>query len=1491
MSTRNFKRNFFIVAGADAVKRIAEWIKEKYYTKSDTDDLLDDKVDKVNGKGLSTEDYTTAEKNKLSSIENGAEVNVQSDWNQTNTSADDFIKNKPSVYTKSETDNLLDDKVDKVSGKGLSTEDFTTAEKTKLGGIEAGAEVNVQSDWNQSDNTKDDFIKNKPTLRQPSSDGTSGQYLKSNGSGNAPSWETMDSAPTDNSTKAVTSGGVKTALDGKQASVTISTNANTPTDNDTVIMQDNGNTGTTSFLRRKLSTLWNYFKGKADGVYVPFAFVNLVGDGGSKNLWDNILDGKMWGADQRFNVTWVSYNIESGEVVETKDAKNLFNMADNYYKHPITGEKDIITISPKDGLSSSYLWIYCHGYYYLNFYSTKLPESATLRWKQRNSDTWNTATFETFGRGNQSWRALIPWGSPNVSTYVNTIEITIIGKTDSEVAWPGTSVCNLTHICTRETLGERGVVTKYAIAQNLYGNLTAPKFITRGGTTSQFVLGDGTLQNSPIPVSKGGTGATTAIGAEYNILNQVANMDNTSLSDDRRFAICNQTKSATNGVFRWYKLSALWNWIKTHFDSSPTSGSSNGITSGGVYSALEEKVNLQPDFTASQIDYSAGNVGKWQKVLRFPEGADLVINMKKTAMGSDSTSTLWFSSSSMGDSYTSLFGNHSVRFVHDGGYVFLVLACRKSTYEPIESYTFQIAHSSVPMSDIVAVTEASPITATPKEPSIVYRAPITTGAVSFNVNSSGAGSVAMANHNDFLGNMTSEATNGVVVTMSGATEGQIYRFVFTRNITGGVTFKQSNVAYCTISGDVNAGDTITLTAVSNTADGWLYEQESAGMTSTDGSVSIDYSSGIPDLSVETVPFNNLVNKAMFQEGDSPNPLAVGEISEALIKTNDSQYPYACTYNGKVTSLSVNGGTSALYYNVTEGTTYSVNTGGDVVTYTAVGNGCIFALYNNIYSFIDNPLWVGSGSRQWNIRNSATYYVFNPTNAYRVNTHCFIIETPSLGEEITALDTYSVVLYYMLQTIPTINTAVGYMAKAIGEYSSAIGAYSRANSYRSIALGADAIVHCRSGLSVGEYSVCAQDYGIAIGSNSNVKATTDESGIAIGHGAECSRGEGVAIGWLAKLAGRYGVAIGSQSENNGIYGVAIGYNTKVRDGESIAIGNQSKANKGISISIGKNSRSFGLKDVAIGAMSNTGDDSGDENRPNLKTYTFDGVKFTYGANEVYNVFIYNGGDVTFSLNNTSYTLTSPSSYPRMLMVVNDSNAQYLHRSLSATIECDGSLRYNGGNPQEVNANIVQLSGSYYAVWIVYNSTNPYTATSSLRLYATITSTESEDEKIAIGTYNNVYDRTSVALGSYLIPIGAGQVVLGRYNKPTAGYLVIGNGTNSTTGRKNCLTIDSNERLNVSAYVGGTQTINMSQQTGSLSNITKAVYRIRWDGTGEVTLTLNTSGCVEGQRVTIFAETNDVKLFAQPYLIRQGRFCDFMFLGGAWRPSMGIEELVS
>lgn len=53
-----------------------------------------------------------------------------------------YIGSEGPYYTKTESNSLLDNKVDKISGKGLSTNDFTNALLNKLNSIQAGAQVN-----------------------------------------------------------------------------------------------------------------------------------------------------------------------------------------------------------------------------------------------------------------------------------------------------------------------------------------------------------------------------------------------------------------------------------------------------------------------------------------------------------------------------------------------------------------------------------------------------------------------------------------------------------------------------------------------------------------------------------------------------------------------------------------------------------------------------------------------------------------------------------------------------------------------------------------------------------------------------------------------------------------------------------------------------------------------------------------------------------------------------------------------------------------------------------------------------------------------------------------------------------------------------------------------------------------------------------------------------------------------------------------------------
>lgn len=128
--------------------------------------------------------FTNADVTKLSGIEAGAEVNVQSDWDEADSSADSFIRNKPNMSdyaTDAELTAGLATKEDVISdlatirsGAALGAtavqdpsyvhtdNNFTNADVTKLSGIEAGAEVNVQSDWSENDSSADSFIQNKP---------------------------------------------------------------------------------------------------------------------------------------------------------------------------------------------------------------------------------------------------------------------------------------------------------------------------------------------------------------------------------------------------------------------------------------------------------------------------------------------------------------------------------------------------------------------------------------------------------------------------------------------------------------------------------------------------------------------------------------------------------------------------------------------------------------------------------------------------------------------------------------------------------------------------------------------------------------------------------------------------------------------------------------------------------------------------------------------------------------------------------------------------------------------------------------------------------------------------------------------------------------------------------------------------------------------------------------------------------------------------------
>lgn len=124
---------------------------------------IDTKVDKVEGKGLSTNDYVTADKTKVTNVNEVIEAAAKS----VTATGISITLNKRNLVTNAVENIELDLPASTTALAGL----MLPSDKTKLNGIAAGAEVNVNADWNATEG--DALILNKPTL---STVATSGSY-------------------------------------------------------------------------------------------------------------------------------------------------------------------------------------------------------------------------------------------------------------------------------------------------------------------------------------------------------------------------------------------------------------------------------------------------------------------------------------------------------------------------------------------------------------------------------------------------------------------------------------------------------------------------------------------------------------------------------------------------------------------------------------------------------------------------------------------------------------------------------------------------------------------------------------------------------------------------------------------------------------------------------------------------------------------------------------------------------------------------------------------------------------------------------------------------------------------------------------------------------------------------------------------------------------------------------------------------------------------
>lgn len=126
-------------------------------------EAIDTKVDKVDGKGLSTNDYITADKTKVTNVNEVIEAAAKS----VTATGISITLDKRNLVTNAVENIELDLPASTTALAGL----MLPSDKTKLNGIAAGAEVNVNADWNATEG--DALILNKPTL---STVATSGSY-------------------------------------------------------------------------------------------------------------------------------------------------------------------------------------------------------------------------------------------------------------------------------------------------------------------------------------------------------------------------------------------------------------------------------------------------------------------------------------------------------------------------------------------------------------------------------------------------------------------------------------------------------------------------------------------------------------------------------------------------------------------------------------------------------------------------------------------------------------------------------------------------------------------------------------------------------------------------------------------------------------------------------------------------------------------------------------------------------------------------------------------------------------------------------------------------------------------------------------------------------------------------------------------------------------------------------------------------------------------
>lgn len=1324
-------------------------------------------VQKEDGKGLSSNDYTDSEKSKLAGIAQGAEVNVQSDWNQTDTSADDYIKNKPSVYTQSEIDTKLADKQDiltlplPVNQGGTGATTATEAEYNILSKASTYLSEAVSDDnWripyiSASPSTSNgrivgyklpsqmwNYIKGKADAVYSNKKHTHGLYVSSSQS----SLQLFRSQ--------VSHQGDAETRTGWMFALTDEELADNEGDNSTrnfLRVTRPGANGNDCMLNNYSPSL--FFAAQDTramiSIYPYSPIVKMFGGNGKLSKlpnWDLTIKGT--------SGTTITFPIAGGTLVNTTDIAFKVNYYNILLRHQNSYDSKIVAID----------------------YDTNYEN--------------RTVFYDIYARGttNELYEVF------SVTGYAN------------------------------------GTGLRYRLHRILGGNNFTMNIYISG--TTIYITNKSTEQN--IAVSIVSKYKSLTVGYVSELPSGVSEMN--YINQDIRSLNVSDTETANKAV--------------TAVSETDGKIAVTRRTIGSIGEAVS--------FTQSSYDAQHSATNEYQKVLTLEKGDSCVLNITKVVYGSPIQTTIWLSNGNnvdfsmlkecaglvttgggSGQSVTLL-----IPVVPQQGYPHATLKIHVVRQTDDDSLTF---HNSSP--EYVVVNH-------PRKPAIVMRDEISNDAVTFNI-TSGTGSVSLADSFDFIGNVTDSSTSAGI-TVTNYEQGQCYRFTFTEELEGVTLYSSNSVALCTVNETIQKGDVLTFTSVSNTDGGWMYSKTGASIKSSDGSVNIEWENGVADLKVERIPENIVKNVAAIEWENDKN-IAIGYQSKAIDYSGDDNNPYASTSKALFYNFKVDNGSNVKHYQVTAGTTYSVSVVGRTESFTPTVSGNLVCINTSTSS-----IWFQDNKHQWGYRNynlgqSGSLILIDAMNVYP-SSYQYIIGVVTISESI--IDDAATILYVWMKS-RSLNSslAIGRAVSATGDNSICVGKSLTAIGDQSVIVGYNNICYGVNSIIIGYNARLTENYSVAIGSEAYSYGTY---GTAIGYGARAFKGWSTALGAMCIANADYGCAIGYGATSTNNYTVSVGVHSKAVDTNSVALGPFAYANKGI----------------AIGRYARAAYETGDANLPYYKAKRFTAVEFTVGGDTKLVIMGTYGVDVTISVNGTQKTVTPPSSSQLMLCVVNDSSASVMGKFVSDYPTADGKVAYCP-NMSASSVSVDNITGNYYAVWFRCDNNQSHidvlVNASTFSFLAYYKTNATSYENFAIG-YESYALCNGIAIGRGAVAIRNSQIVIGNYSIPDEdAMLIIGNGISGNT-RKNILTIDSNENLHVRKvhedgiyYCGsaGLQNIVMGD----------AIYV---SGVADQYIDLPENNVTNGTSFRFIAKY--ACKIRQGWTViadmAQGTFKDFVFLDGTW-----------